>query len=182
MDELGNALLRHARAAIAEALGEPAAAAPDLPALHDPGATFVTLTQGGELRGCIGSLEAHRPLLDDVQANARAAALRDPRFPPLVASELARTRVEVSLLTPAEPLPVTSEADACRQLRPGVDGVILTAGGRRATFLPQVWEQLPEPANFLARLRQKAGLPASYWGADVRLWRYAVRKWKEDPC
>ncbi|HOI52892.1 MAG TPA: AmmeMemoRadiSam system protein A, partial [Azonexus sp.] len=114
MDELGNALLRHARAAIAEALGEPAPAAPDLAALHEPGATFVTLTQGGELRGCIGSLEAHRPLLDDVCANARAAALRDPRFPPLVASELARTRVEVSLLTPAEPLPVASEADACR--------------------------------------------------------------------
>jgi len=182
MDELGNALLRHARAAIAEALGEPAPTAPDLAGLHAPGATFVTLTQGGELRGCIGSLEAHRPLLDDVQANARAAALRDPRFPPLVASELARTRVEVSLLTPAEPLPVSSEADACRQLRPGVDGVILTAGGRRATFLPQVWEQLPEPADFLARLRQKAGQPASYWGPDVRLWRYAVRKWKEDPC
>ncbi len=182
MDELGNALLRHARAAIAEALGEPAPAAPDLAALHEPGATFVTLTQGGELRGCIGSLEAHRPLLDDVRANARAAALRDPRFPPLVASELARTRVEVSLLTPTEPLPVASEADACRQLRPGVDGVILTAGGRRATFLPQVWEQLPEPADFLARLRQKAGLPANYWGADVRLARYAVRKWKEDPC
>jgi AmmeMemoRadiSam system protein A len=182
MDELGNALLRHARAAIAEALGEPVPAAPDLAALHDPGASFVTLTQGGELRGCIGSLEAHRPLLDDVRANARAAALRDPRFPPLVASELARTRVEVSLLTLAEPLPVSSEADACRQLRPGVDGVILSAGGRRATFLPQVWEQLPEPANFLARLRQKAGLPANYWGPDVRLARYAVRKWKEDPC
>lgn len=182
MDELGNALLRHARAAIAEALGEAAPAAPDLAGLHDPGATFVTLTQGGELRGCIGSLEAHRPLLDDVRANARAAALRDPRFPPLMASELQRTRVEVSLLTPAEPLPVGSEADACRQLRPGVDGVILSAGGRRATFLPQVWEQLPAPADFLARLRQKAGLPANYWGPDVRLARYAVRKWKEDPC
>lgn len=179
MDELGNALLRHARAAIAEALGEPAPAAPDLAALHEPGATFVTLTQGGELRGCIGSLEAHRPLLDDVRANARAAALRDPRFPPLVASELARTRVEVSLLTPTEPLPVASEADACRQLRPGVDGVILTAGGRRATFLPQVWETLPETRRFLQELAAKAGLPAGTRLAQCTMCRYRVEKWSD---
>lgn len=181
MDELGQTLLQLARRSISEALGEAAPATPDLPALHENAATFVTLTQAGELRGCIGSLEAHRPLIDDVRANARAAAFRDPRFPPLTRDELARTRVEVSLLTPAEPLFVADEADALARLRPHVDGLILAAGGRRATFLPQVWEQLPEPAVFLARLKQKAGLPADYWSHELRLWRYMVQKWQENP-
>ncbi|WP_281985810.1 AmmeMemoRadiSam system protein A [Azonexus hydrophilus] len=181
MDELGQTLLQLARRSISEALGQAAPATPDLPALHEPGATFVTLTQAGELRGCIGSLEAHRPLIDDVQANAHAAAFRDPRFPPLTRDELARTRVEVSLLSPAEPLFVTDEADALARLRPQVDGLILAAGGRRATFLPQVWEQLPEPAVFLARLKQKAGLSGTYWSPELRLWRYTVQKWQENP-
>lgn len=181
MDELGQVLLQLARRSIGEALGEAGPATPDLPALLENAATFVTLTQAGELRGCIGSLEAHRPLIDDVRANARAAAFRDPRFPPLTADELARTRVEVSLLSPAEPLFVTDEADALARLRPHVDGLILSAGGRRATFLPQVWEQLPEPAVFLARLKQKAGLPADYWSPELRLWRYTVQKWQENP-
>jgi hypothetical protein len=183
MDELGKLLLALARQSICEALGAaatgPAQAAVKLPALHENAASFVTLTQAGELRGCIGSLEAHRPLIDDVRANARAAAFRDPRFLPLTSDELARTRVEVSLLTPAEPLFVADEADALARLRPHVDGVILAAGGRRATFLPQVWEQLPEPALFLAHLKQKAGLPADYWSQELRLWRYTVRKWQE---
>lgn len=181
MDELGQVLLQLARRSIGEALGEAGPATPDLPALREHAATFVTLTQAGELRGCIGSLEAHRPLIDDVRANARAAAFRDPRFPPLTRDELARTRVEVSLLSPAEPLFVTDEADALAHLRPQVDGLILAAGGRRATFLPQVWEQLPEPAVFLARLKQKAGLPAAYWSPELRLWRYTVQKWQESP-
>jgi len=181
MDELGQVLLQLARRSIGEALGEAGPATPDLPALHEHAATFVTLTQAGELRGCIGSLEAHRPLIDDVRANARAAAFRDPRFPPLTRDELAHTRVEVSLLSPAEPLFVTDEADALTRLRPQVDGLILAAGGRRATFLPQVWEQLPEPAVFLARLKQKAGLPAAYWSPELRLWRYTVQKWQESP-
>ena len=181
MDALGEALLARARNAIAAEFGQPAPRESDHPALHEKGATFVTLTQAGRLRGCIGSLEAHRPLLDDVRANARAAAFRDPRFPPLTAEELSRTRVEVSLLTSATPMVFASEEDAVRQLRPGIDGVILEAGGRRGTFLPQVWESLPEPRIFLAHLKQKAGLPADFWAPDVKLFRYEVQKWKEPP-
>ncbi|MCH2221792.1 MAG: AmmeMemoRadiSam system protein A [Dechloromonas sp.] len=179
MPDLGDALLILARNAIASQLGQAARPTDDLPALREPGATFVTLTQQGQLRGCIGSLEAWRPLGVDVRENALAAAFRDPRFPPLVAAELPLTRVEVSLLTPAIALPFTDEADALAQLRPGEDGIIFSCGSRRATFLPQVWEQLPDPALFMAHLKQKAGLPAAYWGPDVRLERYGVTKWKE---
>jgi AmmeMemoRadiSam system protein A len=179
MADLGTTLLVLARNAIAAHFGLPGAAIGDLPELHANAATFVTLTQRGQLRGCIGSLQAWRPLLQDVQDNARNAAFRDPRFAPLGEAELPLTRVEVSLLTPAEPMNFRDEGDALAQLRPQIDGVILSAGGHRATFLPQVWEQLPDPAEFMARLRQKAGLPADYWGPDVRLERYGVRKWKE---
>ena len=180
MNELGNTLLTLARNAIAARFGNPRApVAVDLPELHKNGATFVTLTRRGELRGCIGSLEAWRPLLQDIQENARAAAFRDPRFEPLNEDELPATRVEISLLTPAQPMSFRDEADALAQLRPNIDGVIFTAGRHRSTFLPQVWEQLPEPAVFMAQLKQKAGLPANYWGPDVRLERYTVHKWKE---
>lgn len=179
MPDLGTTLLTLARNAIAAHFGLPQGPAVDAPELHRPGATFVTLTQHGNLRGCIGSLEAWRPLAQDVRENALAAAFRDPRFNALRADELPCTRVEVSLLTPAEPVSFTSEADALAQLRPNVDGVIFTAGQRRSTFLPQVWEQLPEPATFMAHLKQKAGLPAGYWGPDVSLERYTVKKWKE---
>lgn len=179
MPDLGTTLLTLARNAIAGHFGLPQSPVADCPELHDMGATFVTLTQHGNLRGCIGSLEAWRPLARDVQENALAAAFRDPRFNALRADELPVTRVEVSLLTPAEPISFSSEADALAQLRPNIDGVIFTAGHRRSTFLPQVWEQLPEAAVFMAHLKQKAGLPASYWGSDVRLERYTVKKWKE---
>ncbi|PKO38033.1 MAG: AmmeMemoRadiSam system protein A [Betaproteobacteria bacterium HGW-Betaproteobacteria-6] len=179
MPELGATLLTLARNAIAVRFGQAQNPTDDSPELHKPGATFVTLTQRDNLRGCIGSLEAWRPLVQDVQENAVAAAFRDPRFEPLTADELPITRVEVSLLTPAEPIFFTSEADALAQLRPEIDGVIFTAGHRRSTFLPQVWEQLPGPATFMAHLKQKAGLPANYWGSDVRLERYTVKKWKE---
>jgi AmmeMemoRadiSam system protein A len=179
-DPLGDALLTLARDAITAHFGgcaHPHSAVPDL---DRPGACFVTLTdRKGELRGCIGSLHAHRPLRDDVRENAIAAAFRDPRFPPLKQSELAETRVEVSLLTPPEPLPVVNEEDARHRLRPGQDGVIFAYGGRRATFLPQVWESLPSPGLFLARLKQKAGFAADFWSPEVVLERYAVRKWKE---
>jgi AmmeMemoRadiSam system protein B/AmmeMemoRadiSam system protein A len=178
-EDLGPALLVRARNAIAARLDQPTRAEPDHPALAEPGATFVTLTRDGDLRGCIGSLEAHRPLDRDVRANAVAAAFSDPRFPPLTLAELADTRVEVSLLTAPQPMSFTSEADALRQLRPNVDGVILVAGHRRATFLPQVWEQLPTPRQFMAHLKQKAGLPADWWSSEVQLQRYEVRKWKE---
>ncbi len=180
MADLGTTLLTLARNAIAARFGLPdAPVAVDLPELHEMGATFVTLTQRGDLRGCIGSLEARRPLLKDVQENACSAAFRDPRFEPLSADEWPLTRVEVSLLTPPEPLAFHDEADALARLRPNIDGVIFSADNRRSTFLPQVWEQLPEPADFMARLKHKAGLPANYWGPDVRLERYTVRKWKE---
>jgi len=176
---LGQHLLALARNAIAARFGgeaEPAAEAPELKA---PGATFVTLTRNGRLRGCIGSLEAYRPLAHDVCENARAAAFADPRFPPLDEDELADTVVEVSLLTSPEPMRVADESDALAQMRPGVDGIVLECEGRRATFLPQVWEQLPEPERFLAQLKRKAGLAADYWSDRVRLSRYGVAKWKE---
>ena len=180
MAELGTTLLTLARNAITARFGlPPAPVAVDRPELAKMGATFVTLTQRGQLRGCIGSLEAWRPLAQDVQENARAAAFRDPRFEPLNIDELPITRVEVSLLSAAEPIHFRDEADALAQLRPNIDGVIFSAGSRRSTFLPQVWEQLPEPADFMARLKQKAGLPANYWGPEVRLERYTVHKWKE---
>jgi hypothetical protein len=180
-DTLGPTLLVLARNAIAARLGQETRAEADHPALARSGATFVTLTQNGDLRGCIGSLEAHRSLDHDVRANAVAAAFSDPRFPPLTAAELPHTRVEVSLLSAPQPMHFTSEADALRQLRPHVDGVILTAGRHRGTFLPQVWEQLPEPRLFMAHLKQKAGLPADWWSSDVELQRYEVQKWKEAP-
>ena len=109
----------------------------------------------------------------------RNGAFHDRRSKPLRAHEVAHTRVEVYLLTPPQELTFASEADALAQLRPEIDGIIFTAGSRRATFLPQVWEQLPNAADFMAHLKQKAGLPANYWGNNVRLERYAVKKWQE---
>ena len=178
-EHLGRALLIRARNAIAGQFGVPPAPEPDDPGLDGPGATFVTLTQQGQLRGCIGSLEAHRTLDVDVRSNARAAAFGDPGFAPLAADELARTRVEVSLLTPAAPIAFSDEDDAIRQLRPGIDGVILEWRGRRGTFLPQVWESLPERRRFFTHLKQKAGLSADFWAPDVKLFRYEVQKWQE---
>jgi AmmeMemoRadiSam system protein A len=177
--ERGAVLLPLARAAIAHELGRPHTADDSAPWLQDSGACFVTLTQGGDLRGCIGTLQAHRPLLSDVRANALAAAFRDPRFAPLSARELERTEVEVSLLSPMQALQVGSEAEVLAQLRPGIDGVVFEFGARRSTFLPQVWEQLPAVDDFMAHLKRKAGLPAGFWHAEVRLQRYTVSKWKE---
>jgi AmmeMemoRadiSam system protein A len=178
-DALGQALLLTARNAIGKRFGRAASPVGTLAELAEPGATFVTLTQRGQLRGCIGSLEAQRPLAIDIAENAIAAAFRDPRFPPLAEDEFSRTRVEVSLLTPAEPFPVASEADALSRLRPGIDGLILSYGRHRATFLPQVWESLPEARQFVAQLKLKAGLPADFWHAQIALARYGVKKWKE---
>ena len=178
-DERGATLLKVARNAIARHLGETERALAVEPWMRVLGATFVTLTRQGTLRGCIGSLEAHRPLVEDVRANAVAAAVRDPRFAPMQAEELPHTRIEVSLLSPAEPIVFESEAHALTQLRPGIDGVILEYGYARGTFLPQVWESLPQPAEFLSHLKRKAGLPASFWHDDIRLSRYTVTKWKE---
>lgn len=175
----GNTLLPIARAAIVTALGHRFEAAEDATWLQDTGACFVTLTQQGQLRGCIGTLQPHRSLLADVKANAVAAALRDPRFVPLTTSELERTEIEVSLLSSMQALRFDSEAHALAQLRPGVDGVVLEFGHYRSTFLPQVWEQLPTACGFLTQLKRKAGLPPDFWASGVRLQRYSVRKWKE---
>ena len=176
---LGEALLALARAAIGERLGVGGDAAPAHPALAANGATFVTLRLDGGLRGCIGTLEAHRPLGVDVRANAVAAAFRDPRFAPLPARDFAAVAIEVSVLGRSEPLAAASERAALAQLRPGVDGVILARGSRRATFLPQVWDELPDPCDFLAALKHKAGLPGDFWDAQVTLARYAVVKYAE---
>jgi AmmeMemoRadiSam system protein A len=172
-------LLPIARSSIARALGRTHEAAESAPWLQELGATFVTLTQQGTLRGCIGSLQAHRSILADVKANAVAAALHDPRFAPLAAQELEVTDIEISLLSSMQPLKFSSEADALAQLRPGVDGVVLEYGRYRSTFLPQVWEQLPSATQFMAQLKQKAGLPAHFWATEVKLQRYTVSKFKE---
>ena len=175
-ETLGEALLTIARNAIGREFGSAAQPVADLPELQRPGASFVTLLQNGHLRGCIGALEAARPLAEDVAHNARAAAFRDPRFSPLEPDEWPHTRVEVSLLEPSAEMQFRDEADLLAQLRPGEDGLILQWGHHRATFLPQVWEQLPAPADFLAALKRKAGLPEDFWAEALRLSRYRVRK------
>ncbi len=179
-DDAGRVLLPLPRSAIASRLGRPPATV-DTSAdwLAAPGAAFVTLTLAGRLRGCIGTILAHRPLAEDVQANARNAAFSDPRFSPLTADEYDRVQIEVSVLTEPEPMRLTSRADALAQLQPGVDGILLSSGGHRATFLPQVWEQLPDPDAFLSALMRKAGLPADHWDARTELERYRVRAWHE---
>jgi MEMO1 family protein len=177
---LGLALLSRARNAIARALDLPTCAEPAHPALESPGATFVTLRLAGALRGCVGTLSAERALADDVQVHALAAAFRDSRFEPLGVEEFAGLEIEVSLLGPAQPLAARSEAQAQQALRPGIDGVLLEWRGRSATFLPQVWQQLPLPAEFLAALKRKAGLAADFWHHDLRLSRYSVRKFAQE--
>ena len=139
-----------------------------------PRASFVTLEKGGRLRGCIGSLEAWRPLAVDVAENAFAAAFRDPRFPPVRADEADTLATHLSLLTPAVAMTFSSEADLLAQLQPGVDGLILSEGPCRGTFLPSVWAELPTPQLFLTQLKRKAGLAADYWSPGVRIWRYTT--------
>lgn len=177
--EQGRTLVELARSSIAEQFGTERRVLPQDEWLRQPGATFVTLTLQGELRGCIGSLQPHRPLAEDVYHNAAAAAFRDPRFLPLTEEEFAAVQVEVSLLTVPQPLGFTDEADALAQLRPGMDGIVFEYGRYRSTFLPQVWEHFPQPRDFLAMLKRKAGLPDNFWADGVRLLRYHVTKWRE---
>jgi AmmeMemoRadiSam system protein B/AmmeMemoRadiSam system protein A len=181
LEDAGQALLAIARAAIGHRLGmqaEPPRT--DLaPWLARPGASFVTLLLDGKLRGCIGSLQASRRLGEDVAENAQAAALRDPRFAALTRQEWLRTGVEVSVLSPAKPLRFGDEAELLAQLRAGEDGVILEHEGQRATFLPQVWEGLPDKRKFLEELMRKAGIPAGTGLARCKLWRYRVIKWQQ---
>lgn len=177
-EQFGELLLILARNAIHRRLGVAELCEPGAPPAHH-GASFVTLTQKDALRGCIGSIQAWRPLVEDVRANACAAAFADPRFVPLSRSDLAQTRIEISLLTTPQPLRFSNEENALEQLRIGIDGVVLEIGGRRSTFLPQVWESLSEPREFLSQLKIKAGLPPDYWHIDLTLSRYEVCKWKE---
>lgn len=137
-------------------------------------ATFVTLKIAGDLRGCIGTLQAYRPLVEDIAENAYAAAFRDPRFAALEAHEFAQLQYHISILNPTEPLLVNNEAELLTQLRPGVDGLVLEDNHYRSTFLPAVWESLPTPQQFVQHLKQKAGLPASYWSETIRFERYSV--------
>jgi AmmeMemoRadiSam system protein A len=146
--------------------------------LRATGASFVTLRDAGELRGCIGTVDPHRALGDDVAHNAHAAAYRDPRFPPLRTAQRAGLEVEVSVLSPRAPIAAPTEAELAAVLRPGVDGIVLEYEGHRATFLPQVWESLPDPIDFLAELRRKARLPARFWHPRMQVSRYTVEKFQ----
>lgn len=172
-------LLRVAHKAISQGLQ---GAAPDepwsneylTPILSSPGSSFVSLYHKDRLRGCIGSLDWQRPLLDDVAHNAYAAAFQDPRFAPLQPSELAELTLKVAILSPPIALRFTTEQELVAQLKSGRDGLILSLYGRRATFLPAVWEVLPEPHRFLAELKRKAGLTEDAWDASAIAWRYGA--------
>jgi MEMO1 family protein len=179
-EEQGRTLLGIARGAIGSRLGQAAPPQVDHRAwLTRPGATFVTLTIDGALRGCIGSLQAHRALGLDVAANAENAAFRDPRFAPLSMQEWPQIEAEVSLLSTPEKAEFGHEIDLLGRLRPGVDGVILEHGGRRGTFLPQVWDSLPDRRQFMQELKRKAGLAPDTPLAQCQVWRYQVVKWRE---
>jgi AmmeMemoRadiSam system protein A len=147
-------------------------AARGLDAIH---ATFTTLTLGGELRGCCGTVEATRSVAEDVWRNAWASAFSDPRFPPLTRAEFMQLRLEISVLSPLEPVPAHSEQALIGTLRPHVDGLVLETRAGRATFLPAVWEQLPEPRRFVAELKRKAGWFAGHWPDDLRAYRYTTQ-------
>ena len=150
------------------------------PVLQEQRASFVTLTIGGDLRGCIGSIEPRQPLALDVRENAAAAAFRDPRFPPLSRRELELVKIEVSVLTRPQPLVYNGAADLLARLRPHVDGVIISRGWNRATFLPQVWDKLPDSDEFLTHLCLKAGLPADeYRRGDLQVLTYQVEEFEE---
>jgi AmmeMemoRadiSam system protein A len=176
--EFQQTLLEIARNAIVRGLEKKRFADPPvrtLPtALMEKRATFVTLKTGGRLRGCIGMLEACRPLAEDVAAKAFAAAFEDPRFPPLTKGELEELELHISVLSPPEEMNFSSEADLLQQIRPGLDGLILQEGFRRGTFLPSVWEELPEKDLFWRHLKSKAGLPAGYWSDTLRVFRYTA--------
>lgn len=141
--------------------------------------TFVTLSMGAALRGCIGTLQGTAPLHLAVADAARSAACRDPRFPALRDHELAGLQIEIAVLSPLQPLPAASREMLMARLRPGIDGLLLEDRGRRSTFLPKVWEQLPDPEEFLAQLLAKAGLPPGHWSDTLRLQRYQALSFRD---
>lgn len=148
-------------------------------ALKQPRGCFVTLTLNGQLRGCIGNLEADVSLVESVWRNSYLAAFKDHRFMPITAAELNQLSYEISILTPLKPLAVNSEAELLAALRPNIDGLVLSAEGHRATFLPSVWAQLPQPERFVSQLRLKAGLPADYWSDSLSCEVYQAIKISE---
>jgi len=147
--------------------------------LKEVRASFVTLHRNGRLRGCIGHLEAVQPMVVDVAENAFAAAFRDPRFDPLTKAEWSEIDIHLSLLTHPEPIPFSDEADLISKIRPGEDGLILQDGPNRGTFLPSVWESLPDPEDFLVQLKYKAGLAANHWSDRVEVFRYQAESFGE---
>jgi len=144
--------------------------------LLEPRATFTTLTLEGRLRGCCGTLEPRRPLVEDVWHNAWVSAFADPRFSPIAAGELATLEVSISVLTPLEPIAARSETELIASLQPGVDGVVICCGAACATFLPEVWQSLPEPGEFVAHLKRKAGLSGSRLSSRTRAFRYRTER------
>ena len=180
---LGTELLRLARGSIEHGLihGKPlpirVEGLPDV--MTEPAATFTTLRRDGKLRGCVGNLESARPLAKDVAHTAFRAAFRDPRFDPVVQHEVGTIRLEVSVLSPMEPFPVSNEADLLERLEPGTDGLVIVLGSRRATFLPKVWDQLPNPAAFLGALKMKCGLEKNFWSERLEFHRYRTTTYAE---
>ena len=184
---MGEVVIALAKAAITVALGMESSfdlekALANYPQLQKNGAAFVTLTTGSEdrLRGCIGSLTAYRPLYKDIIANAKSAALADPRFSPLTPIEWKNVKVEVSILTEPKVLPYTSVADLKKKIKPHIDGVLLEHNGYRATYLPQVWEQLPQFDEFFASLCLKAGLQQNCLDQHPDIKTYQDIKYKEE--
>jgi AmmeMemoRadiSam system protein A len=177
-ERFGELLKDVARRSIAQGLrtGRPLAVDPEefSPALRAKRASFVTLRRNGELRGCIGTLEGDVPLVVGVAENAFKAAFRDPRFSPLAEEDLSEIEIHISVLSLLERVEVSSESDLLAKLRPGVDGVVLQQDLQRGTFLPSVWEDLPDAAQFVRQLKRKAGLPAEHWSDTLEVWRYTA--------
>ncbi|NQV79244.1 MAG: AmmeMemoRadiSam system protein A [Alphaproteobacteria bacterium] len=182
-DSAGEVLLHVAERALRHGLetGAPLALDPLAyePTLTKQAASFVTVKQGNRLRGCIGSLAAHRPLIVDVAENGFAAGFRDRRFAPLDEADFQQlTSIEVSVLSEPAPLKAPTDAALLASLRPGIDGLILREGDHRATFLPQVWQQLPDRRVFLQHLLRKAGLAPDHWSQRLQFWTYQTQSFE----
>lgn len=176
-------LLEFARESIRNGLGGDGPlrvqASEHAPALRELRASFVTLHRRDVLRGCVGAIEACRPLAEDVARNAHGAAFQDPRFEPLLTDELADLSIHISVLSPLESMPVASREELAAALRPGRDGLVIRQQGRRATYLPSVWKSLPQADEFVRQLERKAGLAKDAWGGRVECFRYTTEEWSD---
>lgn len=179
-DDLRRFLIDLARRSIAYGLNNGMPLPIDLaklaPDLQRPAASFVTLEKRGELRGCIGTLQILRPLAEDIAHNAYAAAFSDPRFNPVTRPELGDLEIHISILGEPKPMKIASEEALIKQLQPNVDGLILQEGSRRATFLPSVWQSLPDPRQFVHHLKRKGGWPEDYWSPSIKAYRYQTEQ------